>query len=158
MFDDQHDQVGLTYLQVFILYCNRMQTQIGPRLEHEEYDQHSKEDTRGCVINLEVKLGVQDVKLEKDQKSYTQVIYAPTMSGGASAMSYIPIICTGHIGAHWIWDSESDAERSGGQYTHRPCHIHRSHTLDTGSREDASHIHRLYIAPDTIGDRCTDHI
>ena len=38
---------------------------IGPRLEHEEYDQHSKEDTRGCVINLEVKLGVQDAKMKK---------------------------------------------------------------------------------------------
>ena len=36
-----------------------MQTRIEPSLEHEEYDQHSKEDARGCVINLEVKLGVQ---------------------------------------------------------------------------------------------------
>ena len=42
-----------------------MQTRIGPRLEHEEYDQHSKEDARGCVINLEVKLGVQDAKIKK---------------------------------------------------------------------------------------------
>ena len=38
---------------------------IGPRLEREEYDQHSKENARGCVINLKVKLGVQDAKMKK---------------------------------------------------------------------------------------------
>ena len=45
-----------------------MQTRIGPRLEREEYDQHSKEDARGCVINLEVKLGVQDTKMKKPER------------------------------------------------------------------------------------------
>ena len=49
-----------------------MQTWIGPRLEREEYDQHSKEDTRGCVINLEVKLGVQDAKMKKPERRITK--------------------------------------------------------------------------------------
>jgi hypothetical protein len=34
-------------------------------LERVEDDQHSKEDTRGCVISLKVKLGVQDMKMKK---------------------------------------------------------------------------------------------
>ena len=42
-----------------------MQTRIGPRLEREEYNQYLKEDARGCVINVEVKLGVQDTKMKK---------------------------------------------------------------------------------------------
>ena len=49
-----------------------MQTWIGPRLEHKEYDQHSKEDARGCVINLEVRLGVQDAKMKKPRRRITK--------------------------------------------------------------------------------------
>ena len=37
-------------------------------MEREEYDQHLKKDARGCVINLEVKLGVQDVKMKKHKR------------------------------------------------------------------------------------------
>jgi hypothetical protein len=35
-----------------------MQHRIGPSLEHEENDQHSKEDIGGGVDSLEVKQGV----------------------------------------------------------------------------------------------------
>jgi hypothetical protein len=34
-------------------------------LEQEKCYQHSKKDARECVLNLEVKLGVQDVKMKK---------------------------------------------------------------------------------------------
>ena len=42
-----------------------MQCRLGPSLEHEENHQHSKEDHRGGVDNLEVKQGVQDAKMKK---------------------------------------------------------------------------------------------
>ena len=45
---------------------------IGPRFEREEYDQHSKKDARGCVTNLEVKLGVQDAKMKKPGRRITK--------------------------------------------------------------------------------------
>jgi hypothetical protein len=41
---------------------------LGRRLEREDYVQHSKEDTRGCVDNLEVKLRVQDAKIKKPRR------------------------------------------------------------------------------------------
>ena len=41
-------------------------------MEREEYDQHLKKDARGCVINLEVKLGVQDAKMKKPERRITK--------------------------------------------------------------------------------------
>ena len=58
VFDDQYNQIGLMCLLVSILQSNRMQCRLGPSLEHEENHQHSKEDHRGGVDNLEVKQGV----------------------------------------------------------------------------------------------------
>jgi hypothetical protein len=49
-----------------------MQRGIGPSLEHEENDQHSKEDIGGGVDNLEVKQGVQDANMSKPEQSHTK--------------------------------------------------------------------------------------
>ena len=72
MFDDQHNQIGLMCLLVSTLQFNRMQHGLGLTLEHEENDQHSKEDIRGCVDSLEVKQGVQDAKISKPEQSHTK--------------------------------------------------------------------------------------
>ena len=40
---------------------------IGPRLECEDFDQHSKEDTKVRVINIGMKIGVQGTKIKKPQ-------------------------------------------------------------------------------------------
>jgi hypothetical protein len=45
-----------------------MQRGLGPSLEHEENDQHSKEYIGGGVDNLEVKQGVQDAKMTKPRR------------------------------------------------------------------------------------------
>jgi hypothetical protein len=49
-----------------------MQRGIGPSLEHEENDQHSKEDIGGGVDSLEVKQGVQDAKMLKPEQSHVR--------------------------------------------------------------------------------------
>ena len=72
MFDDQHNQIGLMCLQVFILQFNRMQRGLGLTLEHEENDQHSKEDIGEGVDSIEVKQGVQDTKISKPEQSHTK--------------------------------------------------------------------------------------
>ena len=45
-----------------------MQRGLGSTLEHEENDQHSKEDIGGGVDSLEVKQGVQDTKMTKPRQ------------------------------------------------------------------------------------------
>ena len=47
-----------------------MQRGLGPSLEREENDQHSKEDIGGGVDSLEVKQGVQDTKISKPELSH----------------------------------------------------------------------------------------
>ena len=47
-----------------------MQHGLGSTLEHEENDQHSKEDIGGGVDSLEVKQGVQDMKISKHKQSH----------------------------------------------------------------------------------------
>ena len=42
-----------------------MQRRLGPTLEHEEIDQHLREDIGGGVDSLGEKQGVQDVKMTK---------------------------------------------------------------------------------------------
>ena len=47
-----------------------MQCGLGSTLEHEENEQHSKEDIGGGVDSLEVKQGVQDAKMLKPEQSH----------------------------------------------------------------------------------------
>jgi hypothetical protein len=47
-----------------------MQRILGSTLEHEEIDQHSKEDIGGGVDSLEEKQGVQDAKMSKLERSH----------------------------------------------------------------------------------------
>jgi hypothetical protein len=72
-----------------------MQTRIGPRSERKEYDQHSKEDARGCVINLKVKLGVQVVKLKKPRRRIMK-----KQTKGKVVAAPDRIVCTGNT-VHW---------------------------------------------------------
>ena len=44
-----------------------MQRGLGPSLECEENDQHSKENIEGGVDSLKLKQGVQDTKMTKPQ-------------------------------------------------------------------------------------------
>jgi hypothetical protein len=63
-----------------------MQRGLGPTLEREENDQHSKEDIGGGVDNLEVTQGVQDVKMTKPQQRNSKRGHHPghrTRHGGA---------------------------------------------------------------------------
>ena len=57
---------------MFILLFNRMQCGLGLTFEHEENDQHSKEDIGGGVYSLEVKQGVQDAKMSKPEQSHAK--------------------------------------------------------------------------------------
>ena len=41
-------------------------------MEHEENDQHSKEDIGGGIDSLEVKQGVQDAKMSKLEQSHAK--------------------------------------------------------------------------------------
>ena len=41
-------------------------------MEHEEIDQHSKEHIGGGVDSLDVKQGVQDVKMSKPEQSHAK--------------------------------------------------------------------------------------
>ena len=49
-----------------------MQRGLGSTLEHEEIDQHSKEDIGGGVDSLEVKRGVQDAKMSEPEQIHTK--------------------------------------------------------------------------------------
>ena len=49
-----------------------MQRGLVSTLEHEENDQHSKEDIGGSVDSLEVKQGVQDVNMSKPEQSHAK--------------------------------------------------------------------------------------
>ena len=49
-----------------------MQRRLEPTLEHEEIDQHSREDIGGGVDSLEVKQGVQDAKMSKPEQSHAK--------------------------------------------------------------------------------------
>ena len=49
-----------------------MQRGLGSTLEHEENDQHPKEDIGGGVDILEVKQGVQDAKISKPEQSHAK--------------------------------------------------------------------------------------
>jgi len=49
-----------------------MQRGLASTLEHEENDQHSKEDIRGGVDSLEVKQGLQDAKMSKPKQSHAK--------------------------------------------------------------------------------------
>ena len=49
-----------------------MQCGRGLTLEHEENDQHSKEDIGGVIDSLEVKQGVQDVKILRPEQSHAK--------------------------------------------------------------------------------------
>ena len=72
VFDDQHNQVGLMCLQVYVLLSNRLHSGLRPRVEHEELINTLRKILRGCVINLEVKLGVQDAKIKKPGPRHEQ--------------------------------------------------------------------------------------
>ena len=47
-----------------------MQRRLGSTLEHEENDQHSKEDIGGGVDSLEVKQGLQDTNMSNPEQSH----------------------------------------------------------------------------------------
>ena len=49
-----------------------MQRGLGSTLEHEENNQHSKEDIGEGVDSLEVKQGVQDAKISKPEQSHAK--------------------------------------------------------------------------------------
>ena len=49
-----------------------MQRGLGPSLEREEIDQHSKEDIGGGVDSMEDKQEVQDAKISKPGQSHTK--------------------------------------------------------------------------------------
>ena len=49
-----------------------MQRGLGSTLEHEENNQHSKEDIGEGVDSLEVKQGAQGVKISKPKQSHTK--------------------------------------------------------------------------------------
>ena len=49
-----------------------MQCGLGSTLEHEENDQHSKEDIEESVDSLEVKQGVQDTNMSKPEQIHAK--------------------------------------------------------------------------------------
>ena len=51
-----------------------MHGRLGPRAELEEYGKHSRQDTRGCIGNIGVKIQVQDAKKLQPGHKYTTML------------------------------------------------------------------------------------
>ena len=79
-------------LQVFVCSSIGCTCGLGPRLEREEFGQHSKKDTRGCVINLEVKL-----LKRKDEEAETKTREKTKENAVGQAAPDMSSVATGRV-------------------------------------------------------------